>query len=459
MPLERREQVVRDLSESAKPGFDFFLLVILSTCIATLGLITNSPAVIIGAMLVAPLMSPIIGLGCASIIGDSYLLRNTLSALARGALLAVLLAALITVINTSLPFVSLQDLPSEILARTHPSPIDLGIALAGGLAAAYALAQPQLSAALPGVAIATALMPPLCTVGIGLALGRWDLAGGAGLLFITNAVTIAFASAFIFFLLGFGPAHLRRGNQIPKSLVLAASLTGILLVPLSYLSVQFFRQATENRLINTVVKNEVQKLNDSELAGLEVVRLGNTLDMNITIRTTSPLVYGQVNELQKAIVAGLKRPVSLVVNQILVEKLNPLIPPTATPTPTVTPTFTPGPSLTPTPRPSATSTPTPSPTFTPTSTLTPTPTETPAQAQISTASLPGFNIYQSPGGPVIGLLGPNQTVIVLYRTQVYDSLVWQQIMDAEGRVGWVPQVYLFRVTLTPEFTATPTPAQ
>ncbi len=178
--IEERKEIIDEITEGASSGFDYFLLVVLSCSIATMGLITNSSAMIIGAMLVAPLMSPIIGLGLASITGNGKLVESALAALGRGAALAVLLSALMTIINHNLPFVAMQELPAEVLARTHPSPIDLVVALAGGLAAAYAMTRPKISAALPGVAIATALMPPLCTIGIGLALERADVAGGAG---------------------------------------------------------------------------------------------------------------------------------------------------------------------------------------------------------------------------------------------------------------------------------------
>ncbi len=122
LPPESRQKVIEEIAPSASPGFDFFLLVVLSCSIATLGLIINSPAVIIGAMLLAPLMSPIIGVGLASITGDSLLLRSSLSALLRGALLAILLAFLVTLINTYVPIISLQELPQEVIARTRPLP-------------------------------------------------------------------------------------------------------------------------------------------------------------------------------------------------------------------------------------------------------------------------------------------------------------------------------------------------
>jgi uncharacterized hydrophobic protein (TIGR00271 family) len=459
LPPDERRAVIDEVTPSASPGFDFFLLVVLSSSIATLGLITDSPAVIIGAMLVAPLMSPLIGIGLASVTGETTLLRNAFSALLRGAILAVALATLMTVVNNQLPFFSIQELPKEVLARTRPTPIDLVIALAGGVAAAYAMTQPNISAALPGVAIATALMPPLCTIGIGIALNRWDVAGGATLLFITNAVTIAFASASVFFLRGFSSNIKIKDHQIPRSLVIAALLTALLLVPLSYFSFKFFKEASENRLINTVVADEVKNLGGAELVDLSVTRNSPGLDMVVTVRTGSALRYEQVVALQKAIVAGIHQPVSLKVSQVIAENLDPLIPPTPTFTPTPTLTSTPGPSPTATNTPTSTNTASPTVTLTSTSTLkplpsaTPTSTPTPAEGAIVRYILPEPKIYQKPGGPIIGNLLPGQKVIILYGKEIYKGLTWIEIQDADGRVGWVPEVFI--QLLFPTLTATP----
>jgi len=257
--LERRAEVRGQLREEAQPDFDYFVLVVLSSMIATLGLLTNSGAVIIGAMLVAPLMSPIIGLGLGSLVGDEKLLRYAASAIIRGAFVAIAISVILTWFNDALPFVTLQELPVEVISRTRPSPIDLLIALAGGLAAAFALSQPSLSAALPGVAIATALMPPLGTIGIGIALGRWDVAGGAFLLFVTNAVTIAFASMLVFFALGFSPGR-KDGKRVPRSLTISALVTLIMLLPLTYYSVSFFQEGRRDERIqlggNDLVDND-----------------------------------------------------------------------------------------------------------------------------------------------------------------------------------------------------------
>jgi uncharacterized hydrophobic protein (TIGR00271 family) len=451
LSLAEREEILEEVVPGASPGLDFYLLVVLSCAIATSGLITNSAAVIIGAMLVAPLMSPIIALGLASVIGDYKLLRTATYTLMGGAALAILLSFLMTLLNRYLPFISLHEIPAEVLARTRPTPIDLIVALAGGLAAAYAMTRKNLSAALPGVAIATALMPPLCAIGVGLALSRWDVAGGAALLFITNAITIAFSAAFIFFVRGFSAGRIKMDEKVPRPLILSAVLVIILLVPLTYYSYRFFRDASNNRLISEVVSKEVDQLFHAELVELDVYHLNGELDLIITIQTNNMLDYQETIALQKAIVKDLNQPVSLKVNQIFVEQLDPLIPPT--------PTITPSPTLTPTP--TYTYTPGPTPTHTPTSTATatatPTNTNTPANAEVWLRVIPGLELYQSPGGPVIGILEEGQVVTVLYRRLEYDNMIWVEVMDPEGRIGWILEIYLVRTTATPTPSITPTP--
>lgn len=446
---ERRAEVQVQLRDSSSPDFDFFLLVVLSCIIATLGLLTDSPAVIIGAMLVAPLMSPIIGLGLASLTGDEKLFRNAGIALARGAVFAIFISTILTLGNRVLPFLPLQELPGEVLARTRPTPIDLTIALAGGMAAAFALAMPSISAALPGVAIATALMPPLCTVGVGVAMGRWDVAGGALLLFITNAVTIAFAAMLVFAAVGFGVKR-EDGRIVPRALVVTAIFTLVLLIPLSWLSFRFFQQATENKLIEDVVKTEMARY-EAELADFNVITQDNTLHITLTIRTSEPLRYEDVNQMQKDIALSLQQPVSIIVNQIFAARLDPLIPPTLT----ITPTFT----STPTPV-TLTATSTFTPTFTATSTPSNTPvpptfTATPSIARISNTNGRILDLLQTPGGPSIGRLRSGDYITVLYGSEVFDGLVWLQVMDKDGRIGWIPQIYLSVVTLTPTVTLTP----
>lgn len=458
---KRRAEIIENIRTASTPGFDYFFLVVLSGAIATLGLINDSPAVIIGAMLVAPLMSPILGIGLGSITGDSKLAQNSLTALIRGAILSIILAALLSLSNIYLPFApSLIDIPREVLGRTQPTPNDLMIALAGGLAAAYSLSQPQLSAALPGVAIATALMPPLATIGIGIALGRWDIAGGATLLFLTNSVTIAFAATLVFFLEGFVP-RFKKENGLPKTILVAGILTAMLLIPLTILGARFVAQTQEDRVINTIIENEIAEISNAELVELIINRTEKDLKLDITIRSNRPPTYSQVVSLQEALVAQLNKPVALNLNHIRSETLDPLIPPTTTPTMTLTNTHTPGPS------PTVTSSPTLTPTQTPTKTSTPTeiptstatnipPTPTPRSALVVNYGVPPYyNLYQVPGGPVIASLRLNSIILDLNATRIYEGIIYVLVEDEDGRIGWLPQMYIQYPTSVPSATETP----
>ncbi len=448
---ERAAEVQVLLRESSTPNFDYFVLVLLSCMIATFGLLIDSAATIIGAMLVAPLMSPILGIGLASVRGDTTLLKNAAAALARGALLAIFLSMFIAWTNSLLPFVSMQELPGEVLSRTRPSPIDLGVALAGGLAAAFALVQPNLSAALPGVAIATALMPPLCTLGIGLALGRWDVAQGAGLLFITNAVTIAAASIFLFYLMGFNLERRIENRVIPRSLLISIVLTLLLLAPLGWQSYRFVEDATFNRTINEVINQEVEKIGVMLSEAPKWVQFPDgTLQMEITVLVSQPLRYAHSVELQDAIANRLQHTVELKINQVTVAKLDPLVPPTYTPTMLVPPTFTPTATHTLTPTATATYTPTATSTPTPTATFTP----TPALAIVDLDGR-GYNIYMFPEGPVIGYVPRGGQIRVLYGYEIVNGWVWIEVEDGEGRIGWIPQYVTLLITETP----TPTPTE
>jgi len=198
--LEREERVLlfTEIEGKARWSFDFAVLMILSTAIAGLGLLANSAAVVIGAMLVAPLMTPLLGGGLAVVQGNWPLWKQCQKAVLLGFLSALLVSVLL---GLSARWVGM-GITTEILARGEPTLLDLGVAFASGIAASYCLARPKLSSALAGVAIAAALVPPIATTGICLALGAQNVAKGAALLFGTNVVAIVLGSALNFVLAG-----------------------------------------------------------------------------------------------------------------------------------------------------------------------------------------------------------------------------------------------------------------
>jgi hypothetical protein len=161
--------------------------------------------------------------------------------------------------------------------------------------------------------------------------------------------------------------------------------------------------------------------------------------MVITVRTNTPLRYEQVTDLQKTIATRLQKSVALKVIQVLAEQFDPLIPPTFTPTLTLTLTSTPGSSLTPTFIPTATAT----------FTVTPSSTPTPAMVQVDATGIPPLKLYQVPGGPVIGQIRAGQVLTRLYGRLEFDGLIWVEVMDDDGRIGWIPEACLHLVTATP----------
>lgn len=246
------------IEHGARATVDFYVLMLLSTIIAAMGLLLNSGAVIIGAMLVAPLMTPIMGVGMGVVQGDSRLLRVAGASAFKGILFSIVTAAILAFISPIVFFTS------EIAARTEPNLFDLTVALAAGAAGAYSFTRKDLAAALPGVAIAAALVPPLCVVGICLATARWEAAAGAALLFGTNFVSISFIAALVYRILGFYPPEeetsrrelLRQGFSI-----ILVSLF-IVSIPLT-LSLQ--RVVSENALSETIETSLRRVLNEHDL--------------------------------------------------------------------------------------------------------------------------------------------------------------------------------------------------
>ena len=192
---EQRVDLVQRIQSSSQWDFDFVALIFLSTLIAGLGLIRNSGAVVIGAMLVAPLMTPIIGAGLGLAHGNIRLVRTSLRTVLRGFIAAF-------AIGTVLGLLACKELTPEMLSRGTPNFLDLIVALASGIAAAYALGRPNLFSALPGVAIAAALVPPLAVSGIAFAKLEFKLAEGSLLLFLTNIVAIILGATITFWTVG-----------------------------------------------------------------------------------------------------------------------------------------------------------------------------------------------------------------------------------------------------------------
>ena len=211
---EAHAELFQQARDSARFTSTFGVLLTLSVLLAALGLFQNSGPVIIGAMILAPLMAPIVSLSLGLVRLDSALMRTSAMTLAKGILLSLGLAALFAWL---MPFGHLTE---QMASRIHPTLLDLGVAIISGLAAAYAYSREEVAKSLAGVAIAVALVPPLSVAGIGIGWGDAQMFRGAMLLFLTNLVGILAAAGMLFFVLGFSSLRTARTAFAYKLLLL-----------------------------------------------------------------------------------------------------------------------------------------------------------------------------------------------------------------------------------------------
>ncbi|GAB4378577.1 MAG: DUF389 domain-containing protein [Elainellaceae cyanobacterium] len=275
MPLA---SLSRSLWRGAEPGVTYYFLLFLSVVIATLGLLANSSATIIGAMIIAPLMGPIMGIAFSMIMANRRLLRRASLSVLTGVLLSIGTAALISLV------IGLETLNPEIRARVSPTLIDLGVALAAGAAGAYAKSRRTIADALPGVAIAVALVPPLSVIGIGIASNSQPVTLGASLLFLTNLTGIVFSGGLVFILQRYGSMERAQRGLMVSVLVLCT-----LGIPLGFSFQDLVLRSQTRTQINRLIRQKTLTFSDKDIRSLTVDRQDGELlvEMEVSARPNS----------------------------------------------------------------------------------------------------------------------------------------------------------------------------
>lgn len=303
------KQVRLNIQADALPSKTFFIMNALAAIIAGYGLLADSAAVVIGAMLVAMMLGPISGIALAFIDNRWILFRTAFTTLVLGVAMIYSIGFMLGLININLP------ITQEILSRTQPTIMDLMIALAGGAAGAFAAVSPRLSVAVVGVAVATALVPPLVASGILLAHMEWKNAGNAFILALTNIVAIQVSSSLVLWLTGF-----RRGSDIEvKSTVVEfikrnfISLLFLLSLTV-YLSFNFThmlnKQLYENK-VNADISEFFNKNNNI----IDTIQFDKRQDftlIRVVIRGDTPPQASDVEKLNELFKADLKKELSIV---------------------------------------------------------------------------------------------------------------------------------------------------
>lgn len=246
---EESQTLRRQVYEDSQLTSGYLLMCGISAGIATLGLLQSSTAVVIGAMLVSPLMTPIVALGFALASLDGNRIRIEAQVVGGGALVGIIVGLILTWLSP------IDNATTEIVARTQPTLLDLAVALLSGLAGGYAIVQ-QRGATAIGVAIATALMPPLAVVGYGLGVARFDFALGAFLLFLTNLAAIGLAIALIARLSG-AAKPLSKVDLTPRYAVIVMVVFAGLMIPLGITLVRLAHEADARNAARDTLMSEL----------------------------------------------------------------------------------------------------------------------------------------------------------------------------------------------------------
>lgn len=274
-----RVEVRTRIDEQARFSLSYASLLAVSTIICTLGLVLNAAPIVIGGMLISPLMWPILKLSISIVEDNRKHVRQALILLALSVLIGVASASIITLLS---PVKTLTD---EILARTNPTLLDIFVAMAGGIVATLSVLKEKVSSSLAGVAIATALMPPLCVAGIGLTLHNFEIAGNAAGLVGANIVSILFVSIFIFLIADFD--RKRRASQEfrKRSIVIVSLMLLLIALPLGYSLYEYTFQSSAYSRSRAIILGSLEELSPHvELSQLEIqLRRRNVLGRSVEI--------------------------------------------------------------------------------------------------------------------------------------------------------------------------------
>jgi uncharacterized hydrophobic protein (TIGR00271 family) len=302
------KDLLSSLRDSAKFSYTYLTLMILSTLLATTGLFANSAPVIIGAMILAPLMAPIISLSMGVVRDDKFLMIYSAKTLIIGIFMALLFSCVYTL------FIPLEQITAEMQGRLNPNLLDLMVAIFSGMAGAYANSKEEVAKSLAGVAIAVALVPPLSVTGIGLGLGNIDVIYGSFLLFVTNLVGITLSAALTFIVLGFAPV-----KKAKKGIFYTSILMILIAIPLflSFMDVvqryDYFNKLNSFKLI-TLNGYDIE-LNIKTLQNKE-----NEIIVNLEVISSQPLALNDYNSIKEKLQKEVDKKLVLEIVPVIIVK-------------------------------------------------------------------------------------------------------------------------------------------
>ncbi|MBU1130530.1 DUF389 domain-containing protein [Patescibacteria group bacterium] len=305
---ERHQKVKNQIAEEAKGDLDFYVLSVLSGVIITFGLIIDNTAMVIGGMLLAPLVWPMLALGLAITRGSIRSLESSLFTIVKISVVIIITSFLIGWVS---PF---NEFGREVLSRTQPTIVELMVAFCAGFVAAFVIGHPGLGSFIAGVVIAAAIVPPLCVAGLSIAHQNLAQAGGAFLLFTSNLIAIILSSTIYFLLAKFKPIFTKEGRKrrISNIIWLLVFLM-VILIPLLVITKDIISQ---NKQYYITQKTLLANLKEGKIAELELKEKDDVLFITATLRAERNLTSWELDYLADHISQALNKSVNLQITVI-----------------------------------------------------------------------------------------------------------------------------------------------
>ena len=313
----RREFLITDITRNSVPRGMYYLLMGVAAFIASIGLTADSPAVVIGAMLVSPLMTPIFGLSLGLVRGEMDLIRASVFSVTAGILIGILGGILIG----SLPI--FFELTHEVISRTKPNLLDLGVAAFAGIAGTVALIDERVSPVMPGIAIATSLVPPLCASGLCIALHQYADGWGAFLLFFANFLVILSVASVLFIITGFIPHS--EHEPLPR-LVKHFSITTIgLIIVAAFLTKSLVEVALSRQIDNSLRTVATQAI--TSIPNTTIEKISHEIDAGavngfITLNGPTSLKAKAIKTMEEHASQVLHKPVKIIVRTSITQSIS-----------------------------------------------------------------------------------------------------------------------------------------
>lgn len=310
--LNRRERlaVTKKVTEEAKPTVQLYILMILAAVIVTLGLLLNSESIVIGGMLIAPFLPMLNAIPVAAVRGSIRLFHRSSSTLVMTALLSLVTAYAVSSI------VPLSHYTEAVISRTEPNILYLIVALTAGLVSGFALIWPSVNSLIAGVAVATALMPPLCVSGIGIANLDWTVFTQALILFGANLVAIIFSSIIVLLAVGFRPYHRAKSVELLwKNIIWSVILLLLITIPLAAALNHTAKREETQQKIKQVIYRSLPEV--EEVSNISITKYDKLTQIEIQLLSSREPDEAEWEQLKRSLREVVDADVSLVLNTVL----------------------------------------------------------------------------------------------------------------------------------------------